>query len=171
LTGGSTASATFTPTVAGVYVARITVTDNGGATAFATQRVLVPSTSLRPTSTTSNPGGFSVVGAGTGAAALADELDSTYIVSGSAPANASITFALDGVLESGIPTVKVRADIDTAVAGTVKVELLEGTTVRATQTFSVTTSIQEFSLVLTSTESSSITDRSNLFVRITANQT
>jgi len=172
LTNGTTANASFTAAVAGVYTARITVTDDVGATAFDTMTVSVPSTSLRPGSVVSNPGSWTNVGgAGDAALATADELDATYAQSPAAPANAVTTFALSGTLESGLITVKVRADIDTAVAGTLVVDLMQSTTLIATRTFSLSTTKTDFSYTLTSGENAAVTDRSALRIRVTANQT
>lgn len=173
LTGGTTASATFTPIVGGTYVARITVTDNSGATNFDTMTVSVPAATIRPAAVSSNPGGWTNVGgAASSAAALADESDSTYTSTLTNPANAAQTFTMNGILQGGPVTVKVRADIDTAVAGTLVVDLMMGSsTVVATRTHSLTTTKQDFTWTTTTGETAAITDRTDLRVRVTANQT
>lgn len=133
---------------------------------------IVSVASLRPAATVSNPGSWSEVGgAGSAAAALADELNTTYITTGANPSAAAITFSMNGTLDTGPVTVKVKADIDTSVAGTVDVALMQGTTVIATRQFSVTTTISDFQFTTTTSETSAITDRSDLRIRLTGNQT
>lgn len=127
---------------------------------------------VRPAAVVTNGGTWANVGgAANMAAALADELDTSYATTGATPSNAEITFSLDGTLNTGPVVVKVRADIDTAVAGTIVVDLLQTSTVVATRTFSVTTTKQDFTFTTTTAETAAITSRSDLRLRITANQT
>ena len=128
--------------------------------------------SVRPGGVISNPGVWTNIGGAASLdAALADESNVTYIASPANPAAAAITVSMNGTLNTGPVTVKVKADIDAAVAATVDVALMQGTTVVATRTFTVTTSIQDFQFTTTTGETSSITNRADLRIRLTANQT
>jgi|GEM_PF-4282905 len=128
--------------------------------------------SLRPASTVSNPGVWSDVGgAGSPAAALADEIDTTYIITPANPVAAAITLAMNGTLDTGPVTVKVRGNIDTAIAGTLDVALMQGTTLIATRQFSLTVTITDFQFTTTTSETSAITARNDLQIRLTGNQT
>lgn len=131
-----------------------------------------PVATVRPGSTPFNDGNWSSVGGSGGTfQAVADELDSTYVTTGATPSSAEIIYAMNGTLNSGPVTVKVRANIDTAVAGTLVVSLMQGGTSVASRTFALTTTIQEFSFTTTSAETNLITNRSDLRIRLVANQT
>lgn len=134
---------------------------------------IVAVASLRPAASVSNPGAWSNVGgAASNAAALADETDTTYCTTGANPANATETFSMNGTLDTGPVTVKVRANIDTAgVAGTLVVDLMQGATLIATRTFNLVNAVTDFSFVTTTAETNAITNRSDLRIRYTANQT
>jgi hypothetical protein len=128
--------------------------------------------SVRPGAVVSNPGVWTNIGGAASLnAALADESNTTYIASPANPSAAAITFSMDGTLNTGPVTVKIKADIDASVAATVDVSLMQGTTVIATRTYSVTTSIQDFQFTTTTAETSAITNRSDLRIRLIANQT
>lgn len=135
--------------------------------------VPVTTVTVTPTSVVDNAGVFSNQGgAASYQAAVADASDTTYVESPSAPANKSITFGI-GALASGAVKVTVRARLQPAGGPntTAKIELLQGTTVIAAGTAtSVTDTFADYVLPLTTAQNSAITDRTNLRVRITANQ-
>lgn len=135
--------------------------------------VPVTTTTVYPTSLVDNSGTFSNQGgAASYQAALADALDTTYVESPSAPVNKAFTVGL-GPLGAGSVKVNVRAKLSPTGGPntTIKVELLQGTTVIAAGTpTSVTDTFADYVIALTSAQNSAITDRTNLRVRITANQ-
>lgn len=132
-----------------------------------------PVASVRPGSTPFNDGNWSSVGGSGGTfQAAADELDSTYVTTGATPSNAEIIYGMNGTLNAGPVTVKVRASIDTAVAGTLVVSLMQGSsTAIASRTFNLTTTITDYSFTTTSAETNLISNRSDLRIRLVANQT
>jgi hypothetical protein len=93
------------------------------------------SSTVRPTSVTSNPGGWTNQGgAADMAAATADELDSTYAQSPANPTSAALTLKV-GNLDVGLPTVAVRNQATSASPPTtLLIELLENTTTRSSRT-------------------------------------
>lgn len=128
---------------------------------------------LRPTSTVSNPGTWiNVGGAASLSASQADESDTTLAQTPSSPSNAAITFGMAGRLATGTPTVKVRLSASAASPATyADVALMQGSTVIATRNFGpLTTTATDYSYTLTSGEAATITDRSDLRVRVTGNQ-
>lgn len=126
-----------------------------------------PSTTSVPEAITSNPGGWTNEGgAASLQAALADASDTTFIQSPGTVNNEIVTVDM-GSLAAG--DVRVRIRMRNIVAGPVKVELLEGTTVRATFTqATVTTTMTDYIFTLTAAQNAAIVDRTALFVRITS---
>lgn len=171
LTGGSTANASFTAGAAGsLYVLRHTVTDNDGASAFDTVEIRVPSTGdLRPL-----PGDGTVVGtwtalgaAATRGAALADESDTTAVVSPLASGTeASVRVRLAPSTTRTAANVVLRIDQD--VAGTVvaTARLYEGASLRQSWTVTTSTAIANQTLALSSGTLSAIGDWGNLFLEL-----
>lgn len=142
--------------------------DDGATTEI--DGISAASASIRPAATSANPGAWVTdSGATTGlAAAVADESDATYVTSPSNPVNASVTFSFNVPLASGSITVKTRgaSDLSSPVVSRL-VELLQGSSVMSSQTYTLSTTVTDHSWTLSSTEMASITDRSNLFVRVT----
>lgn len=135
--------------------------------------VPVTTVTVTPISVTDNSGAFTNQGgAASIQAALSDASDATYIESPTAPANKGVTVKL-AALAAGATKITVRARLQPAggPATTQKVELLQGTTVIAAGgVTTVTDTFADYVLALTTTQNNAITDRTNLHVRITANQ-
>jgi hypothetical protein len=157
-------------TVASVSVDDVRFND-GSTTEIGPLPVTV--TTATPTSVVDNSGVFTNQGgAASLQAALADASDATYVESPTSPANKTITLGI-GTLGSGSVKVSVRARLAPlgGPATTVKIELLQGATVVAAGTATaVADTWADYVLALTSAQNSAITDRSNLRVRLTANQ-
>lgn len=172
LTGGTTANVSFTAGSAPqLYILRCTVTDNGGATAFATAEVRVPvsgATATRPISQNGSGVGtwVNTGGAGTGGQALADESDTTYVesptVSGTEQTRRWRLFP-SSARASG--NVKLRLATDTGTANAT-VRLYEGTTLRQTWTQALTTTITDYTFTMSGATVSAITDWGNLSVEL-----
>ncbi len=129
----------------------------------------VATNSVRPFDTTDNPGAFALVGgAGTIAGALADETDTTYIQSPGAPNAASVTVAMDP-LTAGPVTVKVRhAQSEASPSIVRKYEILQGSTVKATRSVTLTQAWVDYTFTTTTSETNAISiPRNNLSLRIT----
>lgn len=97
--------------------------------------------------------------------------DGDYVTSPKTASSKSFTVGLGGTITDPASSTghifRVRAR--SSGSGTMQVELLEGSTVRATlSTFSLTTSFAEYSYTLTGTEADSITDYTALRIRVTA---
>lgn len=97
--------------------------------------------------------------------------DADYVTSPKTASSKSFTVGLGGTITDPASSTghvfRVRAR--SSGSGTMQVELLEGSTVRATlSTFSLTTSFAEYSYTLTGTEADSITDYTALRIRVTA---
>jgi hypothetical protein len=168
----SPASRTFSTVVPGTYTFLWTATDSNGLTGSAAQTVYVTTTSARPDAVISNPGGYTNVGGASSLqAAVADSSDVTYIESPQAPSGSAITLRLQPQ-PSGPVTVTPRHQKSDATATiTALYELLQGSggTVIASQSYSVGTSwVDDTPFTTNTTQTGSITDFNNLWVRITA---
>lgn len=127
-----------------------------------------PSNSSRPWDVVENPGEYVVVGTSSYATALADESDATYVDSVASPNGASFTAAMNP-LTLGPVTVALRHQNTTSGTPiTRKVELMQGSVVIATRTFTLPTTLSNYSFTTTTGETAAITSpRNNLYVRIT----
>lgn len=130
-----------------------------------------PTSPAYPTAVDSNAGSWTNTGgAASIQAALADASDSTYILSPGSGSDEAIVLSVGPLLSGSNVRVPYRAWLPAGSTATqVKVELMEGGTVRASQTQTLTSSVAPYTLALTSGEVSSITDRTNLKLRITGN--
>lgn len=170
LTGATSASASFTAGAAGsLYILRHTVTDNGGATSFATTEVRVPSsaTSVRhlPVDGTGTGTWTKVGGLTTDGATLNDELDTTYIESGVVSATEQRRrVRLAPMSARSSLTVPERVWQDVAGASTAKFRLYEGGTLRQEWPITLTTSPQTFTLGLSTP--GAISDWGNLSLEL-----
>lgn len=166
ITGGTTNTATVTPTVAGRYVYSFTVTDNTGATATDTMNLNVTTSPARPDSDTGQSGTWTFGGGATTAfGALADEVDTTYAQSpGVAGSYREVRVA---PLSDGAPTVTVRLSSSAeGVAAPITTELRMGTTVIASWTDSPTsTTSADFTHTLTAAQLAAVTGRTDLRLR------
>lgn len=122
-----------------------------------------PQATVRPISVISNAGSFTNNGGAADiAAALADELDTTYAQSPDNPAatSAEVKFA---PITAGLVTVKVR---HVATAGSPLItrtyNLKQGSTVISTRSVALPTVATDYSFTTTSTEAANITDRTDL---------
>lgn len=172
LTGGSTATPSFTAGSAGaLYVLRCTVTDNTGATGTATTEVRVPvggGTAARnlPVAGTTVGTWTNVGGASSNGAALADESDTTYLESGetsSTEQSIRIRVQPSGTRASATVACRLGTDAGTATA---KVRLYEGNTLRQEWTQAVTTTTTNYTFTVTTP--GNVTDWGNLFLEIAA---
>jgi hypothetical protein len=122
----------------------------------------------RPIATVSSSG-WTVVGAASVEAALADESDTTWVEAAN-PAGASILVDL-APAPVGAKTVNYRVQLDptTPGTGTWLVEYLSSGVVRASKNVTATTSgIVAGTLVLTDTQNATVTDPNNHQLRFTA---
>jgi len=132
--GSSTAATTtFTPSAAGTYVLRCTVTDDSGS---ASDDVTITATARRYLASIASSTGWTATG-GTVQAVLADTSSATYVTSPGNPTGALI----DGTLQPMTPpaaeqplVVRLRGNKTGASTGSIVVKLYDGTTLRATQT-------------------------------------
>lgn len=166
---GSGSSRTVTFTTQGTHVYAITATDDDGAvSATVYHTVYVTDTTARPQTLVTNPGVFTNVGgAASIPAALADESDTTYAESPDNPAGASFTVDF-APLGSGPITIATRDVASSATPAITRlVELLEGSTVRASFSYALTTSAANHNYTLTTPENAAIVDRNALRLRFT----
>lgn len=131
-------------------------------------QIVVASSSVRPSSVIANGGSFTNQGGAADlAAALADESDTTYAQSPDNPSAAYIEYGFP-TLASGDVTVKTR---NKATAGSpasqTLIELRQGSTVISSRTVTLTTSYVDHTWTTSSAETSAITNRSDLRVRLT----
>ncbi len=167
LTGGTTATPSFTAGAAGsLYVLRCTVTDNGGTTAADTVEVSVPLTgafTMLPGNGTKT-GTWTLAGAAaTDGAALADSDDTTYTESPDYTVTAATAeYRLQPLAARGTLQFVVRT-AQTLAGGTVTVALVDGTTVR--QTWTVPQTLSAANTTLTVTNPGVISNWSNLRLR------
>ena len=126
----------------------------------------VAENTVYPSSTVSNTG-WSAVGAGTVHAALADSSDATYVETVENPAGSTFTVAL-GALGAGEITVRTRNSATAATpAITREIAVMQGSTVVATRSIALTTTVTPHSFTLASEELALVTDRTALRVRVT----
>jgi hypothetical protein len=128
--------------------------------------VSVPTT-VRPSSTISSTA-WTMAGAATVHAALADESDASYVESGDNPAGTLFEVALPQIADGDI-TVAVRMQqVGSTPSESVAVSLRQGATVIATRTYTLTTAWATYQFTTTTAETATITDRAALRVRCTA---
>lgn len=162
----SLTTANLTPTVAGHYVIRLSSTNTDGTTT-SDKTLYVNSNAATPDSTPSNPGGYVIQGgSATIDAALADNSDGTYAESVDPSSGDVFTVGITPLV-TGAVTVTTRAKSSTTPVLQMTVDLMQGTTVIATSTFTTTTSFSDYSFTTTSGQTANITDFNNLRVRIT----
>lgn len=157
------------PTVAYTWWEDDLIVDSGG-TGFIGPVAVVSST-IYPTSVQDNTGVWTNQG---GAAdiptAMSDGSNATYIQSVDTPTTANtITMKLGGTLDLGAVQVTFTADTDSTTTRKAKIQLLQGTSTVISQTADQTmvqNTPTDFNLTLTGPENASITDRSNLYVRL-----
>lgn len=171
-TGTGTASASLTQTTTftepGTYAWTSTITDDQGATGTDTTVVTVLGLDVHPVSVSDNAGAWTNQG---GAAsivdALSDDDDATYAESPDNPTSKAITVHMGETLDTGDITVTVRAAASSG-SRSVLIELLQGATVIASTTETLTTTPTDYTLILDSGENAAVTDRTNLNIRLTA---
>ncbi len=115
--------------------------------------------------------GWSVVGgAGVNAvAALGDESDATYIVSPGLGANEQLLTRIPAI-GNGTIYASFRCELPAGSTATqIKAEILEGATVRATRTYTLTGAWADYTMTLTSGEQAAVTNRADLWLRLTGN--
>jgi hypothetical protein len=171
MSGNTTNTLTVTPTIGGVYQFKITATDDVGAIGHDYVALIVPAPDGNVVDVISNPGAWNLVGSKpTEAAALTDLLDQSYIETPDAPNGAAITMSV-GTVTSGNITVTVRGrQASASPVISRKVELLQGTTVIATQTYNLSSAWTDYPMVLTNAQNAAVTNRATLRVRITDTQ-
>lgn len=159
ITGGTTATATFTPTVAGLYRLKHIATDDGGlASDPAYSKVFVTAQQVRPIAVTS-AGGWTAVGAADAAAALRDNVDTSYADSpstGSSEQNLRLRLAPMPVMSSF--AISYRDVLPDSGTGTFKVRVYEGSTLRAEWTVNPAAgSLTDRSVSMSSAQLASVT--------------
>jgi hypothetical protein len=176
LTGGTTATVTFTAPAAGNLVTlQCVVTDNSGGTATATTEVRVPltgSTAAKPLKMAGSGGvATSVGGAATEGDALGDGLDTTYLDSGSLSSTETILRRMRYQPmnpRSDYQLTPMRFGTDTGTANYV-IRLYEGNTLRQTWTQAVTSTATNYTFTITAPGViSAIGDWGNLYVEVAA---
>lgn len=173
ITGGTTATPSFPAgTAPARYLVRQTVTDNLGATAFATTEVVVPAAGaalLRPeASNGAGVGTWTRAGsATTDGAALADESSATYLESASVSAveqTRRVRWLPGAPKAAAIIRNTLSTNEGTAVA---TVRLYEGTTLRQQWTgHNLTVAVTEFADELLPATIAAIGDWTNLYVEV-----
>lgn len=130
--------------------------------------IIAGGASLRPSSVVSNPGVYvNVGGAADIAAALADELDTTYAQSPDSPSGSQATWGF-GTLNAGDVTTKTRNSVSAASPPVTRtIDLLQTATVISTRSITLPTTITDHQWTTSPTETATITDRTALRVRIT----
>jgi hypothetical protein len=167
LTGGTTATATFTA-VPGVYTFRYRVTDSAGIFNDATVTVNATTATARPSGTPS-AGSWTATGATTIHAALADDVDTTWAQAPTPTGSLTLDLQPSPV---GAKTITYRLQLDPATpgTGTYLVEYLNGGTgaVIASKNETVTTGILAGTLTLTDTQNANLTNPITHQLRFTA---
>jgi hypothetical protein len=159
ITGATTATMTATPTIAGVYVFRHTV--NG--TVFDEFTLNAAGTTARTSGVVTNTGNWVPVAATSLNEAEADESDSSWSESPDGAVGAAYTQTL-APLQPGPVTVATRARVTSGTA-TLRQELYQGTTLKATWNNALTTTFATYSNTTTTAETSAITDFNDLRIR------
>jgi hypothetical protein len=166
-TAPTAAATSFTPTVAGLYVARMTVTDNAGATGFATQKVFVPSTTARVVSFTSSSGAWVAVGGSTLSGVLNDDSTTSYVESGEPTASEQrlrMRLAPLQTMTSFQLTLDDRLSAAPAAGTTAKLRLMEGTIMRKEWIVTPSTTAAIPPLTMTAAECATVTSWNELDV-------
>jgi hypothetical protein len=166
LTGGTTATASFTAATAGTYVLRYRVTDSAGIFNDSTVTVYATTANARPNNTPST-GGWTAVGATTIHAALADEVATTYAETSDNPQGD--TFVVD-LPPAPVGAKTVFYDVQASAAapvGSLLVEYLSGTTVVASWTEAPTTAVIARTRVLTDAQNALVKDPNHRQLRFT----
>jgi hypothetical protein len=166
LTGGTTATASFTAATAGTYVLRYRVTDSAGIFNDSTVTVYATTANARPNNTPS-AGGWTAVGAPTIHAALADEVATTYAETSDNPQGD--TFVVD-LPPAPVGAKTVFYDVQASAAapvGSLLVEYLSGTTVVASWTEAPTTAVIARTRVLTDAQNALVKDPNHRQLRFT----
>lgn len=137
-----------------------------------------PAATVRPTAASSNPGAWVTnAGAAPSGAALADESDASYVTNPGTAATEAVTYALGSLIDGPI-SLYVRALKPSVTVANLKVELLEGVTVRASRVLTSATAttaydagigIADYVIALTAAENTAVTSRTALALRLTAN--
>lgn len=166
ITSSTSANASFVASTAGVYVLRMTVTDNDGASAYDETTVYVPAATVRPYAVTGSTQWTNVGGAASIPAALADESAATYAQSLDV-GTSSVTVRLAPMTPGSRLDLDISGYLSEAGPGTATVDLLEGSTVRASWTVPVTTSDDLYALSTTPQQTQSIASWNALDVRVT----
>lgn len=174
LTGGTTLTPSFTAGAAGAfYMLRVTVTDDGGATATATVEVRVPAagnTEARPLAQAATGlGTWTRTGGTTDGGVLADESDATYLESASVSGTEQTRrVRLSPTATRSTAQIVLRFGTDAGTAS-VQVRLYEGTTLRQSWSqASVPTGAADYTFALSAPTIAAITDWGNLSVEVGA---
>lgn len=171
ITSPTAQTASFTPqNVQGRWLFNVTATDNfGQTTAPAVVEVDVTGPNIAPIAVTANSGW--TVGAVTDGT---DASDATYYESGAPGSNSILVLRLAPLVSNGTSFPLDVRDLVQAVSGTQKVELVEGATTTSDGTVRKNwggigpgTSFADQILTLTSGEMATITDWTNLHLRLT----
>lgn len=162
----SVSTSTSALTTPGLYVARMTVTDNQGASASAIQKVFVPATTAVPILVNHNNGAWVNVGGATDlAAALADTSTATYAESPNATGTEQAMRVRLAPLFPGTSFALAVDDLLSAAGtATAKVRLWEGSTMRKEWTVSPSTTVASGTVTMSSAECATVTSWNELDV-------
>ena len=173
LTNASTATVTFTPSHAGIYVMSYRVQDNTGEWSTPdTCKVYVPTSNIKAMAVTTPDGNVVASwtnegGAANTVAAVGDASDATYAQSDTSTANPSaLRLRLLPLFEPSAFSMTLRNSLSASGAGTCTVRLYEGTTVRKTWSVTPTTTVTDTVLTLTAGEIDTVTSWLDLDVDI-----
>lgn len=165
LTGETTATVKFTPTEGGTYGLRVRAQDDDDAWSdYAYVTVAVPATV--GTVIDLGTGDWTEHG-GTGVGILSDSNDATYYQADSVFATASTQeFVLSPAVNPAAFSINVRHFLTASIGGYANATLLEGSTIRKSWSLSPTTTPTTTTLTLSATDVESISDWSNLRLRL-----
>lgn len=172
LTGGSTATPSFTSGSAGaLYILKCTVTDNLGSTANDTVEIRVPvagaATARHIVADGTGTGTWTKGGgSATDGAALNDETDTTYVESPAlSGTEVSRRIRIAPSASKATAQFKERLWTDTGTA-TATLRLYEGNTLRQSWTQGLTTTATEYTFSVSSPTIAAISDWSNLYLEL-----
>lgn len=170
ISNASSATATFVPPSAGLYVAQFAATDNSGATSTATVSIYVGGTAATVIGQTANPGGWTSTPSGSGIpSVLSDASTSTYAESPASPSTAATVRLRLAPLQ---PLTSFSMTLGSAsLNGTgnlaVSATLYEGSTARKTWT-GLTPTGGDIALTMTAAECATIGSWNALDVELSA---
>jgi hypothetical protein len=171
IANANTLAANFPASNAGVYVIRLTATDNLGASTASVTTIYVPASSVTVRRVVENTGLFTVTGAANIVAALSDAVAASYLESPASPASpVHATLGLNPLNPLSGATLTLT---DTAYSGSgalsIQVDLIESVSQVIRKTWTTITAGGNVALALTAAECATISTAGwqDLSVRVT----